>query len=311
MSLPLNKSRQVADIFLTLCYYNRMKKILLITNAFYRTERLEKQYAMLEKALEERGFAVERVLNAQLIYALTKDGADFFRNLPETALMWDKDVPLAKALELAGVRVFNSSRAIALCDDKVMTHLALTKAGVPAPTTFIVPMSYTNVGYDDLSFADEIIKRTGLPVVFKQAKSSYGMGVRLAESVAQAKSFIRETKEDMLLQEYVKESHGRDLRVNVVGGKAVCAVQRSSDGFCSNVLQGGRMTAAELTDDAAKLAVAAANAVGADFAGVDLLFKDGGYTVCEVNTSAHFGTVKEVTGINLADAIAEHIDLSV
>lgn len=288
-----------------------MKKILLITNAFYRTERLEKQYAMLEKALEERGFAVERVLNAQLIYALTKDGADFFRNLPETALMWDKDVPLAKALEFAGVRVFNSSRAIALCDDKVMTHLALTKAGVPAPTTFIVPMSYTNVGYDDLSFADEIIKRTGLPVVFKQAKSSYGMGVRLAESVAQAKSFIRETKEDMLLQEYVKESHGRDLRVNVVGGKAVCAVQRSSDGFCSNVLQGGRMTAAELTDDAAKLAVAAANAVGADFAGVDLLFKDGGYTVCEVNTSAHFGTVKEVTGINLADAIAEHIDLSV
>lgn len=284
-----------------------MKKILLITNAFYRTERLEKQYAMLEKALEERGFEVERALNAQLIYALTKEGADFFRNLPETALMWDKDVPLALALELAGVRVFNSSGAIALCDDKVMTHLALTKAGVPTPRTFVIPMSYTNVGYNDFSFVDEIIKNTGLPVVFKQAKSSYGMGVKLAENAEQVKSFIRETKEDMLLQEYVKESHGRDLRVNVVGGKALCAVERSSDGFCSNVLQGGKMTAAELTEDAAKLAVAAANAVGADFAGVDLLFRDGGYTVCEVNTSAHFGTVKEVTGINLADAIAEHI----
>lgn len=284
-----------------------MKKILLITNAFYRTERLEKQYAMLEKALEERGFEVERALNAQLIYALTKEGADFFRRLPSAALMWDKDVPLALALELAGVRVFNSSGAIALCDDKVMTHLALTKAGVPTPRTFVIPMSYTNVGYNDLSFVDEIIKNTGLPVVFKQAKSSYGMGVKLAENAEQVKNFIRGTKEDMLLQEYVKESHGRDLRVNVVGGKALCAVERSSDGFCSNVLQGGKMTAAELTEDAAKLAVAAANAVGADFAGVDLLFRDGGYTVCEVNTSAHFGTVKEVTGINLADAIAEHI----
>ncbi len=284
-----------------------MKKILLITNAFYRTERLEIQYAMLEKALEERGFEVERALNAQLIYALTKEGADFFRNLPETALMWDKDVPLALALELAGVRVFNSSRAIALCDDKVMTHLALTKAGVPTPRTFVIPMSYTNVGYNDFSFVDEIIKNTGLPVVFKQAKSSYGMGVKLAENAEQVKNFIRGTKEDMLLQEYVKESHGRDLRVNVVGGKALCAVERSSDGFCSNVLQGGKMTAAELTEDAAKLAVTATKAVGADFAGVDLLFRDGGYTVCEVNTSAHFGTVKEVTGINLADAIAEHI----
>ncbi len=284
-----------------------MNKILLVTNAFYRTERLEKQYGMLEEAFASRGVKVERATNAELVYGLNAGGAAFSRDLPKAALSWDKDVPLAKALELAGVRVFNSSKAIELCDDKVLTHLALAAAGVPVPDTYPVPMSYANIGYGDASFADGILAKTGLPVVFKEARSSYGMGVRLLSDAEQVKKCIRETKSDMLLQKYVMESHGRDLRVNVVGGRAVCAVTRTSDGFCSNVLQGGKMHATELSDEAARLAVAAADAVCADFAGVDLLFTKQGFTVCEVNTSAHFGTVKEVTGINLADEIAKHI----
>lgn len=285
-----------------------MKKILLVTNAFYITKRLEDQYRMLKDAFAARGFVVEHATNAELTCALTQSGAEFFRRLPEVALMWDKDIPLAKALELAGIKVFNSAKAIELCDDKVLTHIALAAAGVPFPTTYLIPMSYPNIGYKDTGFVDAILEKTGLPVVFKQARSSYGMGVKLLYTAEEVKKNVGETHEDMLLQCYVKESHGRDLRVNVVGDKAVCAVKRSSDGFCSNVLQGGKMTAAELNTDAAKLAEAAANAVGADFAGVDLLFKDGGYTVCEVNTSAHFGTLREVTGINLAEVIAEHID---
>lgn len=285
-----------------------MKKILIVSNEFYVTERLEEQYGLFVKAFEKRGYAVERRTNAELVYALSEDGASFGRELPPVALMWDKDVPLARALELAGVKVFNSATAIEVCDDKVLTHLALAKAGVSVPPTFVVPMSYANIGYVNTRFLDAILEKTGLPVVFKKARSSYGMDVKLLGTREEVESHIRETKEDMLLQTFVKESYGRDLRVNVVGDRAVCAVVRSSDGFCSNVVQGGRMSAATLDEEAAALAVAATKATGADFAGVDLLFTKDGYTVCEVNTSAHFGTVKQVTGIDLADAIAEYID---
>lgn len=285
-----------------------MKKILIVSNEFYVTKRLEEQYAMFVRAFESRGYVVERRTNAELVYRLSEEGASFGRELPPVALMWDKDVPLAVALELAGVKVFNSARAIEVCDDKVLTHLALAKAGVSVPPTFVVPMSYANIGYGNTRFLDAVLEKTGLPVVFKKARSSYGMDVKLLRSREDVERLIRETREDMLLQTFVEESYGRDLRVNVIGDKAFCAVVRSSDGFCSNVVQGGRMTAATPDEQAAELAVAATKAVGADFAGVDLLFTKDGYTVCEVNTSAHFGTVKQVTGIDLADGIAEYID---
>lgn len=283
-----------------------MKNVYLIVNAFFKTARLQEQYDMLRTAFEKQSIRLQVFTNAEMSYTLGAK-AEFSKPLPDLVVMWDKDIALARALEIAGVRVINSSQAIALCDDKVLMHLAFAKEGIKVPKTIILPMTYANIGFDNFDFADKAIETLGLPVVFKQGKSSYGMGVKLLETREQVIDEIKTVKEDMLLQEYIKSSHGRDIRVNVVDGKAICAVERTNDGFCSNVVQGGKMSVTPLTSMQAELAEKATKAVGADFAGVDLLIQeDGSFVVCEINTSAHFGTLAKITGVNIADYIAKY-----
>jgi ribosomal protein S6--L-glutamate ligase len=162
---------------------------------------------------------------------------------------------------------------------------------------------------------DLIDKVGGTPVIIKLARGTHGNGVVLAESKKAAKSVLQAfylTNEDgtnVLLQEFVKESAGTDIRVFVVGGRVVASMKRQSldDDFRSNLHKGGEGTVVKLTEQESKMAVKAAKAMGLNVAGVDLMRSARGPLVLEVNSSPGFG-IEKVTGRNVAGPIIEYIE---
>jgi gamma-F420-2:alpha-L-glutamate ligase len=112
-----------------------------------------------------------------------------------------------------------------------------------------------------------------------------------------------------MFQEFVTTSKGKDLRLQVVGNHVVAAMQRTSmNDFRANVTAGGKMEPYTPSEEAKNVAIAAANSIGADFCGVDLLFgPNNQFLICEINSNAHIRNLYDCTGINAADSIIEHI----
>ena len=110
------------------------------------------------------------------------------------------------------------------------------------------------------------------------------------------------------MQEFIKESCGRDVRVNVVGGKVVSAMERYNENdFRSNITNGGSMRRVSLSEEMANAAIKATEAIGLDFAGVDVLFGKDGPIVCEVNSNPHFKSSLECTGVDMSELIMDYV----
>ncbi len=226
-------------------------------------------------------------------------------------IFWDKDVLLARRLTALGLPLFNSAEAIRLCDNKGETALSLMANGIPTPRTVIAPMTFEAVGYNDTRFVKEACDALGFPLVIKELYGSFGAQVYLVsneeEAIARVKSL---GGRPFLFQAFVSHSFGRDVRANVVGDRVVAAMLREgrTGDFRSNLGAGGSGKPYRLSPDEEALAVSAAKAVGADFAGVDLLFEaDGSLTVCEVNSNPQFAGTFEFLGVNMAEHILDHI----
>ncbi len=228
---------------------------------------------------------------------------------PDFVIFWDKDILLAQFLESMGIPVFNSSRSIEICDDKRKTHLSLYKAGVPMPVTILSPMTFHTIGYSDLNFLDLIQERLSFPMIVKEAFGSFGEQVYLARSRKQLEQIIKQASStELIFQQYIAASRGRDLRLQVVGRRVIGAMYRYSDtDFRANITAGGHMRGYRPTDQEQRLAVRAAQAVGCDFAGVDLLFGEDGPVVCEVNSNAHFKNLLDCSGVNTAEEIIKYV----
>lgn len=228
---------------------------------------------------------------------------------PEFVLFWDKDVILARYLELSGIPVYNSSSSIETCDDKRKTYTALLAAELPIPQTVSAPMTYENIGYPEVDFLEPLEKRLGFPMIVKEAFGSFGEQVYKAEDHEELAGIVKNLeKTPFLLQEYIDTSYGQDVRVQVVGDRVVAAMRRFSDkDFRANITNGGNMEVYYPDTEACRLAIQACRAVGCDFAGVDLLFGKEGFVVCEVNSNAHFKNLYDCTGVNTAEFIMEYI----
>ena len=217
---------------------------------------------------------------------------------------FDKDKYVLQGLGEAGVPVFNSPRAIETCDDKMTTHLALSRAGIPMPKTLPGLLCYD---------PEEKIKNSTLdiPVVVKESYGSLGKEVFLVHNRDQLRLALGKVKcRPHLIQEFVPTSAGRDLRVIVVGGKVLGGMLRIGGGndFRSNIGAGGRGEPFAVPEKVAEYALRAAKTIGLDYCGIDFLFgKDDEMLLCEVNSNAFFRTFESVTGINVARAYAEHI----
>lgn len=285
-----------------------MLRGFLAVNHFLRGEKYGALYAMLGEAAARQGATLEPRTNAELTAALTRE-PDALRAY-DFCLFWDKDVLLGWQLERLGLRLFNSADGVLACDDKALTYLRLLDTGLPMPRTVILPKTFPAVGYGDVDWLGPIGEALGYPLVLKECFGSFGQQVYwMADEQALREKVQALAGTPLLAQALVTESVGRDVRVNVVGGRAVVAMLRESrtGDFRSNISNGGSMRPHALTRDEADLAERAAGALGLDFAGVDVLLGRDGPVLCEVNSNPHFASTLRCTGVNLADEILRHI----
>lgn len=239
-----------------------------------------------------------------------EDLAQFDAIIPRIAAnMTRYGTAIVRQLEMQGVYTLSSSIAITRSRDKLRSSQLLAKAGVGIPKTVF---SRNSTDIDDL-----IEKLDGTPVIIKLARGTHGNGVVLAETKKAAKSVLQAfylTNDDgtnVLLQEFVKESAGTDIRAFVVGGRVVASMKRQSldDDFRSNLHKGGEGTVVKLTEEERKMAVKAARAMGLNLAGVDMMRSERGPLVLEVNASPGFG-VEKVTGRDVATPIIEYVEMN-
>jgi len=257
----------------------------------------------LAKAAEEVGWAV-RIIDPLKLTVLVDDegGRIYYKGWPlecEAVIprigisITRRGVHVVRQFERMGVIVINSSSGIAKSRDKLVACQLMTEAEVPVPIT-------ANVGtwQDTVRAVNQV---GGTPCVIKSNEGTHGSGVFLAHTEQQAKQLVYQMLErDMrpLVQEYIQESHGKDIRALVVGGKVVAAMRRRAHGseFRSNFHLGGSVEPVKMSPRFEKVAITAANKLGLDLAGVDMLEARNGPLVLEVNSSPGLEGIESVVG---------------
>lgn len=212
---------------------------------------------------------------------------------------------VVRHFESQGVYCLNSSVAISRSRDKLRSLQLLAQKGIPLPTT-----GFASSPED----TEDLIKMVGgAPLIVKLLEGTQGKGIVLAETKNAAKSVInafKHLRENILVQEFIKEANGSDIRCFVVGDKCVAAYQRvaSVGEFRANLHLGGSAQAVKLSPEERKIAIKAAQAMGLNVAGVDLIRSARGPLVLEVNSSPGLEGVEKATKVNVAEAIIKFIE---
>lgn len=259
---------------------------------------------------------LEAVKNTEILPMYLNDGSAeliYLKNLekPNFIIFWDKDVFLARHLEKMGFKVFNSSKAIEYCDNKGLMHLMLSNNNIDMPKTILSPMIFDSnlLNEECLIKAYEAL---GDSVIIKESMGSFGMQVYLInnrEEFIKKVNKLCEKRIEFIIQENIKNSFGKDIRVNIIGDKVIGAMLRtSSSDFRANISQGGKGEIITLTKEQEELALKAHKTLGLDFSGVDLLFGENDKPLlCEVNSNLNFLSFEKIWGESFSKKILEYI----
>lgn len=286
-----------------------MKKGLIVVNAYADLKGIAYQSTRLSEELKKRGVDCKVVKPYDLHYGVS-DGKIFLEEKPDFVIFLDKDKYLSRMLEGVGVRCFNTAQAIELCDDKMLTYLALAGHGVSMPKTIPSMLCYTQNKEVSEIFLSRVEKTFSYPLIAKTSFGSLGKGVFL---IGDKEELLHTEKElqfvPHLYQEYLGFHKGEDIRIIVIGGKAVACMRRRNDGdFRSNVEIGGVGEKISPKESFIQLAEKAANVLRLDYCGVDLLIgREEEPVLCEVNSNAFFTGIEKVTGIDIAARYVEYI----
>jgi ribosomal protein S6--L-glutamate ligase len=286
--------------------------ILSRSSEIYSTSRLI-------EAAEERGHEVKVVNPLKCYMNITDNLPDVYFKTKNKSLKLEFDAVIPRIgasttiygaavlrqFEVAGVYALNGSVAITRSRDKLRAHQLLARKKVGIPIT-----SYAHSGN---ATKDLIASVGGAPLIVKVLESTQGKGVLLAETQKAAESLISaflSLHADFLVQEFVKEAGGADIRCFVIGDKVVAAMKRQGvEGeFRSNLHNGGSASMVKITPDERALAVKAIKVLGLKVGGVDLVRSDRGPLILEVNSSPGLEGIEAVTGKNVAGSIIEFIE---
>ncbi len=212
---------------------------------------------------------------------------------------------VVRQFELMNTFVVNDSQAIARSRDKLRCMQKLAKAGIDLPTTGCAHSTKDVAGLIEIA--------GGAPLVVKLLEGTQGIGVVLAETNKAAASVIeafRGLNANIIVQEFIQEAGGSDIRCFVVGDKVVASMMRkAADGeFRSNIHRGGSGHKVEISEKERTMAIRAAQLLGLEVAGVDILRSNHGPVVMEVNSSPGLEGIEKTTKVNVAGAIIEHIE---
>ncbi|ODS36405.1 MAG: alpha-L-glutamate ligase [Candidatus Altiarchaeales archaeon WOR_SM1_79] len=210
-------------------------------------------------------------------------------------------------LERLGVHVINSSQSIDTVKDKLFTQQILAQSGLPVPKTMLAKYPIN---------IDLIEKQFGFPVIVKTISGSQGRGVFLCETKSSFEDLmllINATRANvnLIIQEFIKTSKGRDLRVFVIGGRIVACMERKAmyGGFKANYSRGGEVRKYETNQEIEWLSTESARILGLDIAGIDLLFDGEHYKICEANSAPGFKGVESCCEISIPDEIYNFVKI--
>ncbi len=278
---------------------------LILVNAYAPTP-YTRQVTRLRDELTARGVNVTVSRNDGFIFSVGSGGAVGSTDC-DFCVYLDKDKYVAELLEARGVKLFNSAKSIEICDDKMLTHIALA-GKVKMPDTLPGLLCYDKTVPVSDATLDRIESALGYPVVVKRSYGSQGYGVFKADTRDELRALAESVKlEPHLFQKFIASSASRDMRVIVINGKTVGGIiRRSNADFRSNVGLGGKAEKAQVPENIKRAAETAAREIGLDYCGIDFLLDDEPL-LCEVNSNAFFDAFEAATSINVAGLYAEHM----
>jgi RimK family alpha-L-glutamate ligase len=241
-------------------------------------------------------FQGQSVSLPDFVFPRTGAGSDYY------------DMALIRHLERLSVPVVNSSEAIAVARDKLHTMEVLVYHKLPTPKTMLAKFPLN---------LELIAEEFQFPLIVKSIAGSRGKGVFLCETPGQMEDLMDilelSKKEDVyyVIQEFVAGSKGKDIRVMIVGGRAIGAILREAQQgkYKANISRGGAGKPFELNPEVEWLSLEAARVLGLDIAGVDILFDGEGYKVCEANSGPGFNGFEMTTGLNVPRQIYQYIQV--
>lgn len=277
------------------------KRVAFVRNKYYTDSGMDYVFERLHDEFDKRNI---------LLFLADNLFAGFPFEAPDCgyAVFWDKDAALARALERAGIRLFNSAETTELCDDKEKTFAALA-GKIELPETVIAPLVYDVSSGEDENFLNVVEKQIAYPAVVKECVGSQGRQVYLAENRTElAALHTKLAHVPHIFQRFVSgKCAGSDIRVYVVGKKAVGAVERfNTTDFRSNVFLGGKVSKIPLSDELKKKAETIASILNLDYGSADFICEKGEYVFIEANSSAYMKNA-EANGIPLAELFAEYV----
>jgi len=270
----------------------------------------------LVEAAEQRGHRID-IINTLHVHMNITSNQAVLRFGGKSLPLYDAVIPrigasvthyglaVLRQFEMQGVYPLNESVAIGRSRDKLRALQLLARAGIGLPVTAFA--------HGPRTAADVIGEVGGVPVVIKLVEGTQGMGVILAETEASAKSIIEAfsaANVNIMVQEFIREAAGSDVRAFVVGGRVVAAMRRigKSGEFRSNLHRGGTAEPAEISADERQIAIDAAATLGLNVCGVDMLRSVRGPVVIEVNSSPGLEGVEAATGIDVASQIISFLE---
>ncbi len=271
------------------------------------TSRVRVEEKLLIEALQRRGVEFEIIDDGELLFDLAQPGerwraydAVFCRSVSQS-----RGLAVLHVLEHWGIPVFNSAATTATCNDKLLTTLALLRAGIPVPRTMLA--------FDEPR-AIEGIEAMGYPAVIKPISGSWGRLLSrindrdAAEAVIEHRETLGSYQHHIhYIQEYVAKPK-RDIRAFVVGDRTICAIYRASEHWVTNTARGAVTSNCPVTPDLDSLCVRAAQSVGGGILAVDVLEdEERGLLVNEINATMEFRNSIAPTGVNIPQEMLEYI----
>ena len=275
-----------------------------------------KEELMLKKMARERGHTcrIFRAQRFQLVYDqespwLLYNGKPFPKYdivlvRPSILSNIELHAALIKQLEMSGILHFNRYVPILNSKNKIKTMQILDHYGIPIPKTVVLQRP------EDLKQAVKAVG--GFPLIVKRPFGTFGEGVVILESMRALQSFLAWRRPMYLLQQYIKHSKGKDIRVFVVNGKVVGTMMRSAKKgeFRSNIELGGKGQSVEITDEEIAISIRSVQALDLNYGGVDIMRGKNGPVVLEVNSNPGFKALEEVSGGNgdIAKSLIEYAE---
>lgn len=291
-----------------------MNDIAIVVNKYLKNEKFMEIQDLLQKEIIKNSLSFAIYNNDELI--------NVNKRIAKLILFLDKDIKLAKRLELSGNILINSSSAIEISDDKYLSYLLLLENNIKTPRTVNAPFTFKNIGYNgDFSFLKDIEQNLKYPIVVKESKGSFGEQVHIVFNYEELLNITKKyALSDLIFQEFINTTelniekisdkknfkNAKDIRIEIIAGECVAAMQRvAQDGdFRANATLGAKIIKYNPTLEEISLAKDTARIFNLEIAGIDILNSTSGELfVCEVNSNAHFKLISQTCNVNVAEKI--------